>query len=298
MVGFYAGSFDPFTNGHLHVVRTASKLFDKVIIGIGINSRKIPRYENELMKEADTDFYTRSMDLSAEDFELDDDFKEKSIKLGHNNYPVVDAEEVKADVPAFISDIVAPVNAQRGYKLPVSTFVGDDKEAGTFETGTSRFEKRGVAVNVPVWVEENCIQCNRCAYVCPHAAIRPVAMTEAEAANAPEGMQMKDLTQMPGYKFAIVVSSYDCTGCGSCVNTCPDKVQAITMQNFEANADQQKYFDYAVTLPEKEDVIEKFKKEKMPVILAINKVDTLADKTELMSRIFSETSRIRRRTMI
>ena len=84
-------------------------------------------------------------------------------------------------------------------------------------------------------------------------------MTEAEAANAPEGMQMKDLMQMPGYKFAIVVSAYDCTGCGSCVNVCPDKVQAITMQNFEANADEQKYFDYAVTLPDKEDVIEKFK---------------------------------------
>ncbi len=84
-------------------------------------------------------------------------------------------------------------------------------------------------------------------------------MTEAEAAKAPEGMQMKDLNQMPGYKFAIVVSAFDCTGCGSCVNVCPDKVQAITMTGFEAHEDEQKYFDYAVSLEDKEDVIEKFK---------------------------------------
>ena len=157
----------------------------------------------------------------------------------------------------FVKNIQVKVNGQRGNEIPVSTTM--TYQIGNTPSGTSAFEKRGIAVDVPVWDSTKCIQCNQCSYVCPHAAIRPVAMTEAEAANAPEGMQMKDLTQMPGYKFAIVVSPYDCTGCGSCVNVCPDKVQAITMQNFEANADQQKYFDYAVTLPEKEEVVDKFK---------------------------------------
>ena len=162
-----------------------------------------------------------------------------------------------ADAIEFVKDIQSKVNAQQGNTIPVS--VTKKYEIGQTPSGTSAFEKRGIAVDVPVWDATKCIQCNQCSYVCPHAAIRPVAMTEAEAANAPEGMQMKDMTQMPGYKFAIVVSAYDCTGCGSCVNVCPDKVQAITMQNFEANADEQKYFDYAVTLDDKQEVIDKFK---------------------------------------
>uniref|UniRef100_UPI00405776DF pyruvate:ferredoxin (flavodoxin) oxidoreductase n=1 Tax=Agathobacter sp. TaxID=2021311 RepID=UPI00405776DF len=162
-----------------------------------------------------------------------------------------------ADAIEFVKDIQSKVNAQMGNTIPVS--VTKKYEIGNTPSGTSAFEKRGIAVDVPVWDATKCIECNQCSYVCPHAVIRPVAMTAEEAANAPEGMQMKDLMQMPGYKFAITISAYDCTGCGSCVNVCPDKVQAITMQNFEANADEQKYFDYAVTLPDKEDVIEKFK---------------------------------------
>ena len=161
------------------------------------------------------------------------------------------------DAIDFVKDIQSKVNAQQGNTIPVS--VTKKYEIGQTPSGTSAFEKRGIAVDVPVWDATKCIQCNQCSYVCPHAAIRPVAMTEAEAANAPEGMQMKDMTQMPGYKFAIVVSAYDCTGCGSCVNVCPDKIQAITMQNFEANADEQKYFDYAVTLEDKQEVIDKFR---------------------------------------
>ena len=166
-------------------------------------------------------------------------------------------EQGTAEAIEFVKDIQSKVNAQMGNEIPVSVTM--KYEIGNTPSGTSAFEKRGIAVDVPVWDATKCIQCNQCSYVCPHAVIRPVAMTAEEAANAPEGMQMKDMNQMPGYKFAITVSAYDCTGCGSCVNVCPDKVQAITMQNFEANADEQKYFDYAVTLPEKEDVIEKFK---------------------------------------
>ena len=159
----------------------------------------------------------------------------------------------------FVNNIQIPVNAQEGNKLPVSAF--KDYVDGTTPSGSSAFEKRGIAVDIPVWNAENCIQCNRCAYVCPHAVIRPVAMTEEEAAAAPEGMTVVPMTGMADKKFAIVVSAYDCTGCGSCANVCPGKkgAKALAMENMEANAGSQTYFDYAVTLPEKEDVIAKFK---------------------------------------
>ena len=159
----------------------------------------------------------------------------------------------------FVNNIQIPVNAQEGNKLPVSAF--KDYVDGTTPSGSSAFEKRGIAVDIPVWNAENCIQCNRCAYVCPHAVIRPVAMTEEEVAAAPEGMTVVPMTGMADKKFAIVVSAYDCTGCGSCANVCPGKkgAKALAMENMEANAGLQKYFDYAVTLPEKEDVIAKFK---------------------------------------
>ncbi len=162
-----------------------------------------------------------------------------------------------ADTVDFVNNIQKKVNAQQGNTLPVSAFV--DYEIGLTPSGTSAYEQRGVAGDVPVWDASKCIQCNQCAYVCPHAVIRPVVMTEEEAAAAPEGMPCKSMTGMPQYKFAMTVSAYDCTGCGSCVNVCPDRVQAITMQSFEENADTQAYFDYGVQLPVKEDVLAKFK---------------------------------------
>ena len=167
------------------------------------------------------------------------------------------AESGRQAAVDFVNNIQAKVSAQEGNTLPVSAF--KDYVDGSTPSGTSAYEKRGVAVDVPVWDVNKCIQCNQCSYVCPHAAIRPVAMTEAEAAAAPEGMQYKDMTGMPGYKFAITISAYDCTGCGSCVNVCPDKIQAITMQNFEANESEQAYFDYGVSVPDKAEVIAKFK---------------------------------------
>ena len=163
----------------------------------------------------------------------------------------------RQDAVDFVNNIQKKINAQMGNTLPVSAF--KDYVDGSTPSGTSAYEKRGVAVDVPVWDVNKCIQCNQCSYVCPHAAIRPVAMTEAEAAAAPEGMQYKDMTGMPGYKFAITISAYDCTGCGSCVNVCPDKIQAITMQNFEENEAEQAYFDYGVSVPDKAEVIAKFK---------------------------------------
>ena len=169
------------------------------------------------------------------------------------------AEGGRGDVVDFVNNIQAKVNAQEGNTLPVSAF--KDYVDGTTPSGSSAFEKRGIAVDIPVWQPENCIQCNRCAYVCPHAVIRPVAMTDEEVAAAPEGMRTLPMTGMADYKFVMTVSAYDCTGCGSCANVCPGKkgAKALVMQNMEANAGEQKYFDYAVELPVKEDVIAKFK---------------------------------------
>ncbi len=168
-------------------------------------------------------------------------------------------KEGREEVTAFVKKVQIPVNAQEGNSLPVSTF--KDYVDGTTPSGTAAFERRGIAVDIPVWNSENCIQCNRCSYVCPHAVIRPVAMTADELANAPEGMRSLDMTGMKEYKFAIVVSALDCTGCGSCANVCPGKkgAKALVMSNMEENEGEQKYFDYAVTLPEKQDVVEKFK---------------------------------------
>ena len=169
------------------------------------------------------------------------------------------ATEGRQDVIDFVNNIQAKVNAQEGNSLPVSAF--KDYVDGTTPSGSAAYEKRGIAVNVPVWNPENCIQCNRCAYVCPHAVIRPVALTAEEAANAPEGMKTLDLTGMKEYKFTMSVSALDCTGCGSCVNVCPGKkgAKALAMENLEASENEQKYFDYTVKLPVKEDVIAKFK---------------------------------------
>ena len=159
----------------------------------------------------------------------------------------------------FVNTVQAAVNAQEGNNLPVSAFV--DYASGVTPSGTAAYEKRGIAVNVPVWNASTCIQCCQCSYVCPHAAIRPVAMTEEEAAKAPEGAQIVDLKQMPGYKFQINISVLDCTGCGSCANVCPGnmKNKTLEMQPLAKNYDKQKYFDYAVTLPDKQEVIDKFK---------------------------------------
>ena len=169
------------------------------------------------------------------------------------------AEGGRTDVVNFVNAIQAKVNAQEGNTLPVSAF--KDYVDGTTPSGSSAYEKRGIAVDIPKWNPENCIQCNRCAYVCPHAVIRPVALTEAEAAAAPEGMKMVPMTGMADYKFSMVISALDCTGCGSCANVCPGKkgAKALVMENMEANIGEQKLFDYAVTLPEKADVIAKFK---------------------------------------
>ena len=165
----------------------------------------------------------------------------------------------RKDVVDFVNNIQTKVSAQEGNSLPVSAFT--DYADGSTPSGSSAYEKRGIAVKVPVWNPDNCIQCNFCAYVCPHAVIRPVAMTADEAAKAPADMKMKDMTGMAGYKFAISVSALDCTGCGSCANVCPGMKgnKALVMESLEANLGEQAIFDFGQSLPIKEEVLAKFK---------------------------------------
>ena len=167
----------------------------------------------------------------------------------------------KDDVVAFVKNIQSKVNAQEGNTLPVSTFT--DYADGSTPSGSAAYEKRGIAVDIPVWQSENCIQCNRCAYVCPHAVIRPVALTEDELAKAPEGTKAIDMIGMPGMKFTMTVSAYDCTGCGSCVNVCPGKKgeKALVMANMEENATEQDIFDFGREIEVKPEVVAKFKPE-------------------------------------
>ncbi|WP_346706932.1 pyruvate:ferredoxin (flavodoxin) oxidoreductase [Massilistercora timonensis] len=167
----------------------------------------------------------------------------------------------RADVVDFVKNIQAKVNAQEGNTLPVSAF--KDYVDGSTPSGSSAYERRGIAVDIPVWKPENCIQCNRCAYVCPHAVIRPVALTEDELAKAPEGTQAIDMIGMPGMKFTMTVSAYDCTGCGSCANVCPGKKgeKALVMGNMEENVGCQEAFDFGKEIPVKPEVVAKFKPE-------------------------------------
>ena len=165
----------------------------------------------------------------------------------------------RKEVVDFVKNIQAKVNAQEGNTLPVSAFT--EYVDGSTPSGSSAYEKRGIAVDIPVWKPENCIQCNRCAYVCPHAVIRPVALTEEELSKAPEGIETIDMIGMPGMKFTMTVSAYDCTGCGSCANVCPGKKgeKALVMENMEANAGKQEYFDFGREIPVKPEVVAKFK---------------------------------------
>ena len=199
-------------------------------------------------------------------------YSKKGDKIVNMNYAAIDAgaqNMKKIDIPAdwatasndvapkkatgdrpelvdFVNNILTPVNAQQGDKLPVSAFV--NAADGTFPQGSAAYEKRGIAVDVPEWIPENCIQCNQCAYVCPHAVIRPAVLNPDEVKNAPQGMKMKKMIGKgcEDYQFAMVISTLDCTGCGSCANVCPAKTKALVMKPIETQLEGQKSFDYAV----------------------------------------------------
>ncbi|WP_337599305.1 pyruvate:ferredoxin (flavodoxin) oxidoreductase, partial [Hominilimicola sp.] len=163
----------------------------------------------------------------------------------------------------YVNDVLVPINQFRGMQLPVSTF--EAYQTGEVPLGSSAFEKRGIAIDVPVWNNETCIECGNCSYVCPHACIRPVILTKEELDNAPEGIRYQNAMQLDGYYYAMAISVYDCTGCGSCANVCPvnnagKKAPALVMTSFDdETAKEQEKYDYLVRLAEKQEVLDKFK---------------------------------------
>lgn len=206
---------------------------------------------------------------------IEKSYGKKGKKIVELNYKAVDAgieSLVKIDVPAdwadakegvaveakgeptFITNILRPINAQKGDDLPVSTFKGI--EDGSFDHGTAAYEKRGIAVNVPEWQIDNCIQCNQCSYVCPHAAIRPFLLTEEEVAAAPSTFETKKALGkgLEGLSYKIQVSPYDCTGCGNCADVCPSKTKALVMKPIETQVEAQSpNWNYVAALPVKSD---------------------------------------------
>lgn len=175
------------------------------------------------------------------------------IPAAWENAETAQAEAAAAvEEPDFIKNVLRPMNALEGDNLPVSTFVG--REDGTFPVGTASFEKRGIGVMVPEWQIENCIQCNQCSYVCPHAAIRPFLMDEEEVKNAPETFVGKKALgkEAGGLQFRVQVSTLDCTGCGNCAEVCPAKGKALVMKPAAEQMEQQvANWQYAVTLKNK-----------------------------------------------
>ncbi len=194
---------------------------------------------------------------------IEKSYGRKGEEILRMNYQAVDrgGDVIKIDIPAdwatlepekqaettgapeFINKVALPINLQKGDDLPVSAFIG--REDGTFPAGTTRYEKRGIAVNVPEWIAENCIQCNQCSYVCPHAAIRPFLLTDEELKNAPEGTKtVRGNGGIKDYNFRIQVSVLDCTGCGNCVDVCPAKSKALVMKPIETQMAEAERFEY------------------------------------------------------
>ncbi len=222
----------------------------------------------QYMKDAATKTYSRKGD--------------KIVKMNHEAIERGANEFVKVNVPAswknaaddskiaqvdcgdkdltyYVNHVLNPANRHEGDKLPVSAVL--KMADGTVPSGSSAYEKRGIAIDVPEWNPDNCIQCNRCSYVCPHAVIRPVVMTEEEAAKAPKSLKFKDMMLMPGKKFAMTISTLDCTGCGSCATVCPGMKgnKALVMKPMATQMASQEGFEYGTKLPEKPEVAAKFK---------------------------------------
>ncbi|MBO4768830.1 MAG: pyruvate:ferredoxin (flavodoxin) oxidoreductase, partial [Bacteroidales bacterium] len=196
---------------------------------------------------------------------IDKSYGKKGENIVKMNYAAVDrgAEYVEVEIPAswkkaggkfvnanynrlapeFIRNVADIVTSQNGNDLPVSTFAGDMVD-GTIPAGTAAYEKRAIAVEVPEWNPANCIQCNQCAYVCPHAAIRPYLLTEEEAKKAPVKKLAQGKAQLAAYKFVMQVSPADCTGCGNCADVCPAKEKALTMVSYESQIPEQANYDY------------------------------------------------------
>lgn len=180
-------------------------------------------------------------------------------KTAEDNRVDTPATGDRADVVEYVNSILKPVNAYQGNKLPVSVF--SNHVDGTAPQGSAAYEKRGIAVDVPEWNPANCIQCNFCSLVCPHAVIRPVIMSDEELAAAPANTKSKPATGLAGFNFAMTISTLDCTGCGSCTQVCPGMKgnKALTMQSIDSQRPQQEVFDYGRTIEPKPEVAAKFK---------------------------------------
>ena len=222
----------------------------------------------ELMKKAVKDTYgKKGDDIVQMNYNAIDKGAEGVVKVdvpeNWKNAEITESKETvtgdRKDAVDFVNNIQSYVNSYKGNSLPVSAFL--PYADGTTPSGTSAFEKRGIATEVPEWIPENCIQCNFCSYVCPHAVIRPAAMTEEELKGAPEGTKSKEMTGMPGLKFSVVVSALDCTGCGSCVTVCPGMKgnKALAMKPLDTQLKEQKVFDYGQKVSKKPEIFEKFK---------------------------------------
>ena len=191
----------------------------------------------------------------------------KAIEVGYQNLHkfdvpaewknlTVEEPEVDPTLSDYVRNMMLPITELRGDDLPVSAFKG--YESGYIPLGTSKYEKRGIAVHVPRWQPDNCIQCNQCSFVCPHAAIRPFLLNEEEAKNKPENFRTLSAKGFKEYEFAIQVDPLDCTGCGNCVQTCPAKEKALVFEDFETQLPEQENWDYAMTLSHKKNPMDKF----------------------------------------
>lgn len=179
------------------------------------------------------------------------------VKVPKTWADATDTDGKAEEMPEFIEKILIPMNRQEGEDLPVSVF--EDIADGTFPSGTAAYEKRGVAVHVPKWHPENCIQCNQCSFVCPHASIRPVLLDEQEKAKAPDGFETKKAIGkgMEGYEYRIQVSPLDCLGCGNCEDVCPAKTKALTMETLESQEKEAANWTHAMSIPVKDEIMSK-----------------------------------------
>lgn len=193
------------------------------------------------------------MNIEAVDRAID---KIVEIKYPESWAELLDEAAEYRDEPEFVENVLRPIAALKGDTLPVSRFEPD----GTFPLGTSKYEKRGVAINVPEWIPENCIQCNQCSFVCPHAAIRPFLLTDEEKQVAPDGFVTTPAKgkELKGYHFRIQVSPLDCLGCGSCVEVCPAKEKALVMKPIFTQKDKEApNWEFAVSLEPKDYLLPK-----------------------------------------
>ena len=215
------------------------------------------------MKDAATASYSKKGDAIVKmNHDVIDAGSEKVVKVEVPEYWKNAEDEVltkkvegSGRLIDYVNEILLPISEFAGGKLPVSAF--EKYVNGEIPSGSAAYEKRGIAIDVPTWDKDKCVQCNMCSYVCPHAVIRPVALTDDEVKAAPEGIKYVGMKQLDGMNYAIAVSVMDCTGCGACASVCLGK--CLEMKPLDTQLSEQAYFDYAVTLPEKQEVIDKFK---------------------------------------